>query len=92
MPLRLQGARLTAYELVHDKLMPASLITDSAAASLMAAGAPCCQPTSGRRTACKHWDCRSDGLAACDFYTRHERLHASHRASGLRAQKSEGSI
>lgn len=34
-----QGARLTAYELVQDKLLPAYLITDSAAASLMAAGA-----------------------------------------------------
>lgn len=31
------GARLTAYELVHDKLS-ATLIADSAAASLMAAG------------------------------------------------------
>ncbi|PRT53282.1 Methylthioribose-1-phosphate isomerase [Wickerhamiella sorbophila] len=30
-----QGARLTAYELVHDKL-PATLVTDSMAASLMA--------------------------------------------------------
>ena len=30
-----QGARLTAYELVHEK-MPATLITDSMAASLMA--------------------------------------------------------
>lgn len=32
-----QGARLTAYELVHDGL-PATLICDSAAAALMAAG------------------------------------------------------
>lgn len=31
------GSRLTAYELVHDGL-PATLIADSAAASLMAAG------------------------------------------------------
>ena len=31
------GARLTAYELVHDGL-PGTLIADSAAASLMAAG------------------------------------------------------
>jgi eIF-2B alpha/beta/delta-like uncharacterized protein len=33
-----QGARLTAYELVHDGLQPATLIADSAAAALMAAG------------------------------------------------------
>lgn len=32
-----QGARLTAYELVHDGL-PATLICDSAAAALMAQG------------------------------------------------------
>ncbi|ERN04391.1 methylthioribose-1-phosphate isomerase [Amborella trichopoda] len=32
-----QGSRLTAYELVHDKI-PATLITDSAAAALMKAG------------------------------------------------------
>ncbi|KAL1300856.1 hypothetical protein HN51_045500 [Arachis hypogaea] len=32
-----QGARLTAYELVHDKI-PATLIADSAAAALMRAG------------------------------------------------------
>jgi methylthioribose-1-phosphate isomerase len=32
-----QGARLTAYELVHDGL-PSTLICDSAAAALMAAG------------------------------------------------------
>lgn len=32
-----QGARLTAYELVHDGL-PATLLCDSAAAALMAAG------------------------------------------------------
>ena len=31
------GARLTAYELVHDNI-PATLIADSAAAALMAAG------------------------------------------------------
>lgn len=31
------GARLTAYELVHDGL-PATLIADSAAAALLAAG------------------------------------------------------
>lgn len=36
-PLCPQGARLTAYELVHDGL-PATLICDSAAAALMAAG------------------------------------------------------
>ena len=34
-----QGARLTAYELVHDGLQPATLICDSAAAALMADGA-----------------------------------------------------
>jgi len=33
-----QGARLTAFELVHDGLEPATLIADSAAAALMAAG------------------------------------------------------
>lgn len=33
----LQGSRLTAYELVHDKI-PATLIADSAAAALMQAG------------------------------------------------------
>ena len=33
-----QGARLTAYELVADGLQPATLIADSAAAALMAAG------------------------------------------------------
>jgi len=33
----LQGSRLTAYELVHDKI-PATLIADSAAAALMKAG------------------------------------------------------
>lgn len=33
----LQGARLTAYELVHDGL-PSTLICDSAAAALMAQG------------------------------------------------------
>jgi 5-methylthioribose kinase len=33
-----QGARLTAFELVHDGLQPATLIADSAAAALMAAG------------------------------------------------------
>lgn len=32
-----QGSRLTAFELVHDKI-PATLITDSAAAALMKAG------------------------------------------------------
>lgn len=32
-----QGARLTAYELVHDGL-PATLLCDSAAAALMAQG------------------------------------------------------
>ena len=31
----MQGARLTAYELVHDKI-PATLVCDSAAAALMA--------------------------------------------------------
>lgn len=33
-----QGARLTAFELVHDGLEPATLIADSAAAALLAAG------------------------------------------------------
>lgn len=33
----LQGSRLTAFELVHDNI-PATLITDSAAAALMKAG------------------------------------------------------
>ena len=33
-----QGARLTAYELVTDGLQPATLIADSAASALMAAG------------------------------------------------------
>ena len=33
----LQGSRLTAFELVHDNI-PATLITDSAAAALMRAG------------------------------------------------------
>ena len=33
-----QGARLTAFELVHDGLEPATLIADAAAAALMAAG------------------------------------------------------
>jgi len=33
----LQGSRLTAYELVHEKI-PATLIADSAAAALMKAG------------------------------------------------------
>jgi hypothetical protein len=33
-----QGARLTAFELVHDGLEPATLIADSAAAALMASG------------------------------------------------------
>jgi methylthioribose-1-phosphate isomerase len=35
-----QGARLTAYELIHDGL-PATLICDSAAAALMAQGKVC---------------------------------------------------
>lgn len=35
--LKLQGSRLTAFELVHDKI-PATLIADSAAAALMKAG------------------------------------------------------
>lgn len=35
--LELQGSRLTAFELVHDKI-PATLIADSAAAALMKAG------------------------------------------------------
>lgn len=36
-PFLCSGARLTAYELVHDNL-PGTLIADSAAAALMAAG------------------------------------------------------
>lgn len=34
---KLQGSRLTAFELVHDNI-PATLIADSAAAALMQAG------------------------------------------------------
>lgn len=33
----MQGSRLTAFELVHD-MIPATLITDSAAAALMKSG------------------------------------------------------